>query len=322
MDLSVRWHTPSWRAEAETWMESRLAEAGVELDGAIKQVRLKPWSIHLMAPTSRGQHWFKENCPPLRFECHLVETLSQLVPDQVLQPVAIDCERGWMLTPDGGTTLDQSATPTDAFGRVLAEYGDLQRAVIDHEAKLVVTGLPVIRARDAIDRFEQQLDDLVRLPVDHPLHVGHDVIASAGRIRHLAAESAAQLADAPIPDSLQHNDLQPTNTFVPGRGATRFFDFGDAVWGHPFCVLNVALFRMAQAWACSADDPRIGRLRDFYLEGWTSWARLGELRRLVKPAMTIARLHRYNSWHQLIPYMPESELRRHAGYAESVVFGG
>jgi hypothetical protein len=302
-------------------MRSRLADAAIALSGPIEQVRTKPWSTHLAVATSHGRYWLKQNCATLGFECHLVWILSRLVPDHVLRRLAIDGEHGLMLTPDGGSTLDQSVAPGDAFGHALAEYGVLQRTLVDHDAELVASGLPVIPAARAVDRFEGQLAELSRLPVDHPLHVEQELLSRAARARHRFADAAVQLSEVSLPDSLQHNYLQPSNVFEPSRTGTRFFDFGDAVWSHPFCVLDVALYRMAQWWACSMDDRRIGHLQELYLDGWTDWAPIGELRRLVKPASVIARLHRYNSWHQLVPYMPENELRRHAGYAAAVVSG-
>jgi hypothetical protein len=321
VDPSVDWRGAASLAEAENWMRSRLGDAGIALSGPIEQVRMKPWSTHLAVSTSHGRYWLKENCPVLRFEGQLVRVLAELVPGRVLQPLAIDGEHGWMLTPDGGSTLDQYAMRGDAFGDALTEYGVLQRVLVDHAAEVIATGLPVIRAEGAADRFERALGDLTRLPVDHPLHVGPELLTGSARNRHLCADAAVQLSELALPDSLQHNDLQPSNVFAPTGGGPRFFDFGDAVWSHPFCVLDVALHRISQSWKCSSEDRRIGRLRDLYLDGWTNWAPIDELRRLVEPSMVIARLHRYNSWHQLIPYMPENELRRHAGYAAAIVFG-
>ncbi|WP_157683630.1 phosphotransferase [Microlunatus soli] len=270
-------------------------------------------------PTDQGRFWLKENCPALRFEVGLVATLCQLVPGQVLEPLAIDLDHGRMLTPDGGATLDESRASTDAFGRTLAGFGCVQRAVADHRAEVIATGLPVVPAARACERFEQQLRYLRRLPVGHPLRLDNDVITRAAKLRTIVGNATSQLAMIPLPDTVQHNDLQPSNAFVPREGGPRFFDFADAVWSHPFCVLNVARYRAASAWNCSIDDHRINYLVDSYLDGWTATAPIHDLRRLVEPAMTVAQLHRYNSWHQLIPYMPYSELQRHAGYAEALI---
>ncbi|NYE74378.1 phosphotransferase [Microlunatus parietis] len=316
--LITRWGSEAWRAQADNWIAARLADAGLRQTGPIEPARLRPWSVHLTVPTSGGGYWFKENCPPVRFEAGLVERLAQLVPGRVLEPLAVDADRGWLLTPDGGPTLERRDVTDETYGRVLVEYGELQRTLAGHRDDLVGTGLAALPVSRAAEHFEDQLRELTRLPHDHPSRVGPEVIAAAGRNSAVITEAARRLAGLPLPDSLQHNDVQPSNTVASPGGALRFLDFGDAVWSHPFCVLDVALHRIAQAWQCSRDDPRIRRLVERYVEGWTALAPAHELRELIGPALTVARLHRYNSWHRLIPYMPDDELRRHAGYPESL----
>lgn len=317
-DLMTRWVSGPWRAEVESWIGARLDEAGLAATGPVEQARLRAWSVHLTVPTSGGRFWFKENCPPLRFEAALVQRLGRLVPGQVLIPLAVEPDHGWLLSPDGGPTLDRLGATVETYRRVMIEYGELQRAVAGHREELITTGLSALPTSEAAGRLEDQLGELARLPDDHPSRIGPEVLAAANRNRSVITEAARRLAEVPVPDSLQHNDVQPANTFATADDGVRFLDFGDAVWSHPFCVLGVAIHRIAQAWDCPRNDPRIRQVIDGYLEGWTHLADLGELRELIAPALIIARLHRYNSWHRLIPYAPDDELRRHAGYPESL----
>ncbi|MFC7621193.1 hypothetical protein [Microlunatus sp. GCM10028923] len=320
--LITRWEGESWRAEAAAWIQAQLRAAGLTATGPVLPQLIRPWSVHLTVPTDRGRYWFKESCPAIRFEAGLMECLARLVPGRILEPLAVDAERGWLLSPDGGRTLDQSELTGEEYGRVLADFGELQRLLAGHRDDLVAAGLPELPATRAADHFEQQLRYLVRLPDDHPSRVDPDVVAAALRNRPMIMEAARRLAEGPVPDSLQHNDVQPANTFEDAGGGVRFFDFGDALWSHPFCVLDVAVYRVAQHWNCDRDDPRIRRAVDRYLEVWTAAAPLRDLRSLVGPALTIARLQRYNSWHRAIPYMPDDELRRHAGYPEALAGRG
>ncbi|MFC7625330.1 phosphotransferase [Microlunatus sp. GCM10028923] len=327
-DLVAVWTSAAWRAEAEAWIRDRLAAAGIAVTGPIEQPRVRPWSTQLVVPTDRGRYWFKENNPAMAFEAALVARLSELAPGRVLAPVAVAADRGWLLGPDGGRTVRESGGPDEAgFTRILTEYAELQRHLAGHGAELVGTGLPALEPARSAEHLAGQVADLAALPDGHPLRAGSELRARSVAYRPVLVAAAERLAETPIPLSLQHNDLHQNNAFAaePGR-PLRFFDFGDAVWGHPFCVLHVTLVVLAQEWSCgpwsaAGADPRLDRLVDAYLECWSDLAPRAELRRLVEPAMVIGRLHRYNSWHRLLPYLPMDMLTSHVGYLSSLLCG-
>ena len=107
---------PAWRAEAEDWVRAQVAESGGRVVGDITQPRVRPWSTQLVVPTDAGRLWFKANCPALAFEPAVHRTLARLDPGEVDEPVAVDAERGWMLTRDRGTTLGDSHEATSTTG--------------------------------------------------------------------------------------------------------------------------------------------------------------------------------------------------------------
>ncbi len=323
VDLTVRWTSAEWRSAAETWIGDRLAEVGIAIKGPIEQPRVRPWSTQLTVPTDRGRYWFKENSPTLRFEAVLIAEIARVAPDRVIVPVAVDADRGWLLGPDGGPTVRVTGASDEAtFTRILVEYADLQRLLVDHRAALLGAGLPPLEPADTADHVDRQLAELAALPADHPLHADADLLRLAARNRPAIVEAAEQLAGYPIPSTLQHNDLHQSNTFAaPGTEPLRFFDFGDAVWSHPFCSLHVTEHALRQEWSCGPEDPRIVRLIDAYLDRWTDLAPLPELRRLVPPSAVLARLHRYNSWHRLLEFLPEDMIKSHVGYLKSLLSG-
>ena len=92
--------SPEWRQQAQVWLEARLTESGHRLTAQAEQRRIRPWSTQLVAPTDRGPVWFKANCEALAFEPEVQRVLSVLVADGVDAPVALDRDRGWMLTSD------------------------------------------------------------------------------------------------------------------------------------------------------------------------------------------------------------------------------
>lgn len=97
--------TDGWRAEATSWLEARLAEAGITRTGEVKQPRVRPWGTVLRAPTTAGTVWLKASAPATAFEVALYPVLHEHAPDAVLEPIALDQDRGWLVLPDGGVHL-------------------------------------------------------------------------------------------------------------------------------------------------------------------------------------------------------------------------
>lgn len=125
--------TEGWRAAATGWVEDRLASVGRKVTGVIEQPRIRPWSTQLVVPTDRGTVWFKANCPAMAFEPGLHALLAELEPGEVDAPLAIDADRGWMMTADRGKTLGDSheATLEELLAAPLPsslQHGDLHPA--------------------------------------------------------------------------------------------------------------------------------------------------------------------------------------------------
>lgn len=107
--LSSNWLDPTWEAHAHRWIRERGAALGVPVTGPVEQFRVRPWSVVLRVPTSDGWTWFKANTPASRYEAALVDALSGWAPGSVLAPLAVDTDRGWILSPHGGPTLREAA---------------------------------------------------------------------------------------------------------------------------------------------------------------------------------------------------------------------
>src|SRR5215213_3386730 len=102
---TLPWAQPGWREQASAWIYAELEQRGVTIVGAIEQPHVRPWSTVLRVPTSAGDHYFKATSPLLAHEPALTQWLAQQRPDCIAPVLAVDRERGWMLMPDGGTTL-------------------------------------------------------------------------------------------------------------------------------------------------------------------------------------------------------------------------
>jgi hypothetical protein len=299
---SLRWTTSAWRDEAYAWIEQTLRDTGLTRTGEIEQPRVRFWSTQLTVPTDAGRLWFKENCPGQRFEAGLVEVLADVVPDHVVAPIAVERERGWLLSPDAGPTLRAAGDGEDRWERLAANWADLQRRVADHADRLVEAGTPALPPRDIADLVAERVDELAALPPGDPAHLD---AGDAARLRSglpTIARWAEDVAATGLPLSLDHNDLHSGNAFAlrPGEEHLRFFDFGDAVVGHPFGSLLVPINVLVHELSTYEDDPRLVRIVDAYLEVWSDLADLDTLRGAVDPARQLGRVNRSESWRRVL----------------------
>ncbi|MFF5079196.1 phosphotransferase [Actinoplanes sp. NPDC000266] len=197
------WCDPEWIAGAHAWIAAHLDSPAV---GAIEEVRVRPWSVSHRVMTAAGARWFKANITGCRYEAGLAEALAAWVPGRTLAPIAVERERGWLLTADAGPTLRDLGEGGDWAG-LLQSYASLQRGLTDRADRMIELGVPDMRlprVREKTDGVEAWCDELA--------------------------------ADG-IPATLQHDDLHDNNVFA----GFRFFDWGDTSVGHPFGSLLVSL---------------------------------------------------------------------------------
>jgi hypothetical protein len=242
--LAVR--APAWRAAAEAWVRGAVGALGGAV-AAVDQPRVRPWSTQLVVDSSAGRFWFKACCPAQAFEPALQALLADLVPGAADAPVALDAERGWLLTADRGATLREVREPTAGdWAAVLAAWVAVQRAVAAHREAVLAVGVPDCSPATVPARFELMLARLRELPAGHPSRPDAATAARLETARPRVAAAAALLADDVLPASLQHGDLHPGNVFATAEGL-RVFDLGDAQWAHPLEALVVPRAVMAAA---------------------------------------------------------------------------
>ena len=268
-----RWRDPAWRADVDAWMGQQLARLGLRRTGAGTRDRSYPWSTVIEVLTSDGSVWFKANALGMHQEAALYEVLSRRAPEHVLQPLALDVERGWLLLPDGGPTLRASEgarTDLAVWERMLVEYADLQRSMEPHVGELLAAGL-VDATPAALPAMRDALladPRLLLLDTDKGLSSAErdELVAYAP----VYAAQCRDLAAFGIPVTLQHDDLHDHNVFAPASpgGSLRVFDWGDAVVGQPFGTLLISLRFVAMLANLDPGADELLRLRDAYLEAW------------------------------------------------------
>jgi len=225
-DWPVIWAGPEWRAEVSAWIGDVLHAKGCRITGPIEQPRIQFWSTQLVVPSDRGRVWLKQNNAGQSFEAALVARLAELAPGRVVEPIAVDHERGLLLSPDQGPTLRErdGGTAADWTG-VLAEFGALQRQLSPYAAEIAATGRPGLRARDTPAYVEQRIDELARLGGGDPRGLSREDAAAATMALPELVDACTELDPSGIPDSLQHNDLHDDNAFPSVAGAAEVLRF-------------------------------------------------------------------------------------------------
>jgi Phosphotransferase enzyme family len=291
------WASASWREQAVVWLDERLAAGGISRTGAVEQPHLRPWATALTAPTTAGPVWLKAAGPGTAFEAGLYELLARVVPEQVLVPIAVDAARGWMLLPDGGPPLADrvaGAALADAFVAILPEYGRLQRALAPEIGTALAAGVSDMRAQAMPGRFDEAVESVTRGDADASAAL-RDVLA----LRDTYASWCERLAVAPVPASLDHNDLHPWNMLVSRLDhlhEVRFYDWGDTVVAHPFASMLVPLNWAQRRLELDLDAPELHRIRDAYLDVFSDLAPHAELVETLELACRVGKVARALTW--------------------------
>ncbi len=298
------WTQPEWLAEAVAWIRER-----VEITGEIEQPHVYWWSTVLRVPTAEGDLWFKACHPSHGFEPELTLELARLRPGRVIEVLAADPQRGWMLTPDAGTRLREllaSEVDLVRWEEFLPIYADVQLAAAGSVERLLALGVPDERLAGLPAHFERVLADRDVLLVDREdgLHEGQhaSLLASVPEVERLCAELAA----LGIPETVQHDDLHDGNVFVRD-GEYLTFDWGDSCVSHPFHTLAVTL--RATAWRLGLEPgaPSLGRMRDAYLEPFGAYGSRAELLAAFAIAYRLGTIARALSWYRAVQAYPEIE---------------
>jgi hypothetical protein len=295
------WADDAWRSAALAWATDRLAEGGLELAGEPEQPHVRPWSTAFRLPVRGGAVWLKSVGPGSSQEPALVGALGEWAPEHVLVPLAVDRERRLMLLPDGGPTLRDTggATSVAAWEDLLRDYARLQVELVPRGEEMVGLGVPDLRPERLPELVPDLLDDDEFQLGGRPDGLGGEVQdrlrAGLGEYRELCR----RLADAGIPATLQHDDLHDANVFV-SDGRHRFFDWGDASVAHPFLSLLVPLRVAARALDVPPGGAVLLRLRDAYLDVWSAYGSLPELRERADTALRVAPLPRAMTWRRIL----------------------
>jgi hypothetical protein len=244
----------------------------------------RPWSAIVRVPTTASDVWFKENSPASAYEPALTELLAGKRPEQL--PEVISWEGARILTKDAGprlrNVLDAGAT-SPSWEEILPLYAELQLEFMDDAARALAVGTPDDRPEFLPARYEA---------------LGGDRLDTV----HAAAERLA----GSIPPTVAHMEAHDGNIFVRD-GRPVFIDWAEAVVTHPFVGPLLMLRSATERYGYEPGSRDVERLRDLYLEPFTAFAPVAELRELFADAYLLFPISRADSWRRTLEGAPAPE---------------
>jgi len=308
------WEEKNWLEEISGWLSINLAKHHIEILDKPLLVRSAPWSVVYSVPTNNGNYYFKALCPVLGYEPPLTRQLSVWQPDLIQPVLEIEQSRGWMLMPDGGSTLRQILEQNlslNYWKKILPAYARFQQSMIPHQQDLLALGvhdrrlqiLPGLAQKLAADRNAMcigQPDGLS--PAEYESFVG---------ILPKLQTLCDMLAQFNIPETLQHDDFHDGNIFVV-QNDLKFFDWAESFIAHPFFTLVVTLRSIAYRFELDENAPELHELEDLYLREWQEYAALDHLHKAFDLAMILGRINRALTWHMVVSSLPEPHRSKNA----------
>ncbi len=249
----------------------------------------------------------------------LVQALSGWQPDCVLPVLATDLQRGWFLMPDAGVRLRpifRADCNPDHWYRILPRYAELQLALAAHVDEILALGSLDRRLARLPSLFENLLEDKGALLIDLPDGLTSSQYRGLRQLTPRVKTMCQELADYGLPETIDHSDFHDGNIFVCDSRYV-FVDWGDTCTGHPFFSMLVTLRSVADSLHLADDDPAIIRLRDVYLQPWTSVASRKQLLEAFDLAQRLGMLSRALTWQRVMSAVTGAERERYAAYLPS-----
>lgn len=297
-EIQLPWEQADWLEQATAWIQTQLAAQGWQVIKPVEILHQRPWSTFAQVGTDKGLVYFKAPSPPF-FEAPLTQFLTQIRPDCTVPVLAIERDRGWVLTPDAGKTVrsaDPTATQVEHWLKLLPPYAEFQMQMAEHVPDALTMGMP--------DRRLAQLPGLYDelMGAHENLRVGLEPGLTAEEHERLLALRprlvlwCEQLASYGLPETLTHEELHDANVLVNGDRYI-YTDWSDSCVGHPFFTLLVTIRAAAHRLKLEEGGPEMKRLRDAYLEPWTQFAPREQSLEAFRLAYKLGMLNRALSWH-------------------------
>ena len=293
-------------SDCVAWGERQLYRVGDTSPVATTLVKRRAWSTVWKLERPSGRFYLKEAAPGFDVEAPLLAALCSWRPASIVELVAVDTTRGWVLTRDAGRMLHDVMFDDPEGGRarltaMLMAYAGIQADCQQHDAP----------------PFVHMLED--RSPAAMP-HSFATVVADDALLRAGGASSGdfaernrwlrrvdqlcRELAALGLPVTLEHGDLHTSNIMISVDGTPRIADWGDACWATPLHALAMCLDDIAGRHKIAHDDPWFAQLTKTYFDTLRISGTVGDCHRALAVARALAPASGVLQWSRGVDRMP------------------
>jgi tRNA A-37 threonylcarbamoyl transferase component Bud32 len=300
------WQQPDWQAEAQAWIRTALEKNNLQLTGKIEQLHVRPWSTVMTVPTNDGVVFFKASASIFAHEPVLTDYLARFRPESFPELLAVDTKRHWMLMRDAGTPLRQFIRTEKSIERwkdVLPLYVDLQKEMAERTTHLLALGVMDRRLAKLPAVFENLIADESAMMLDQEESLTSEEYTRLKSYGREFARMCETLASFGISETIHHDDFHDGNIFLR-EDRVIFTDWGESAVTHPFFTLVVMMRGIDNSMGVDY-SPESEQVRDMYLQYWTSYASMEDLKSIARLAQRIGYVNRALTWKLSLDDMPE-----------------
>jgi hypothetical protein len=289
-------------AECEAWARQCLDGAG---PARLSLVKRRAWSTVWRIETAGPIYYLKAAAPGYDVEPALVQHLFAWLSELVVEPVAAEPDRGWLLTRDAGVPLREifASDPDRGLAHLeetIVAYGQAQVAATRQSS--VLTALLEDRGVAAMpDSFAQTILEPGLLAAGGACE---DELLRCGQWIARCRELCRDLAALGLPATLEHGDFHAGNILLAGK-VCRIADWGDACWSHPFFSLGVSLDNASQLLGLDRGSPPLQRLSASYFGVWRAAGHCQDLERSLDLVQRLRPVHGVLQWSRGLGHMPQ-----------------
>ena len=281
------------------WMTQQLAAHNCTLFGDVELFRFRVEVMILRAPTSRGFFYFKCCRRESSFtdEALMISYLSQLLPEIVLNPVAVDRENRRILTADFGESAElcvNTSDHTQQLDSISAQLSSLQfETVREKVAELESQGLQ----RCDLDWLFHRISFIFAQYSVRSSIFGESLREYAPKYQ----ETCKRLQSFGMPMTVIHGDPALVNIIPPQNSESNHLlhDFGEACIGHPlYDVARLNLDVLSRLNGRGPEEDLYGPLRNILwidesiLKHWIPFKPIGQLKAMMKLVYPMFLLHK------------------------------